>query len=101
MLGLVTANSALAQAPGQRSQACFEVLAARPNVEPSVSIMVDKCSGRSWVLTRSGKNFRWILIATEPEKPKFADRAPMADSAVAPGKMRQNCFTFNDRKFCE
>ena len=63
--------------------------------------MVDKCSGRSWALTRNGKIYRWILIATEAEKPKIGDRAPIAGAAVAPDTAPQNCFTFNARKFCE
>jgi hypothetical protein len=93
-----TGDTALAQAT---AQPCFEVMAARPGVEPAVPILVDKCSGRSWVLTRNGKNYRWSLIATELEKPKLGDRAPIEGAAVAPGTGPQKCFTFNGRKFCE
>lgn len=56
---------------------CFEVIPARPNVEPQAPLMIDKCSGRSWLLVRDGKSYRWTLIAIEAEKPKIGDRAPM------------------------
>ncbi len=58
----VYADAVLAQSAGA---ACFEVIPARPNIEPPVPIMIDKCSGRSWVLIRNGKSYRWSLIATE------------------------------------
>ncbi len=91
-------DAALAQGAGP---ACFEVIAARPNVEPPAPIMIDKCSGRSWVLIRNGKSYRWSLIATETEKPKTTDRAPMEGAAPAPEGGPQKCFSFNGRKFCE
>jgi hypothetical protein len=99
LLALVqTAQAQTAQAQGP---ACFEVIPARPNIEPPAAIMVDKCSGRSWVLIRNGKSYRWSLIATEIEKPKIADRAPVEGAAPAPEAGSQKCFTFNNRKFCE
>jgi hypothetical protein len=94
----VSANAALAQSAGA---ACFEVIPARPNIEPPTPIMVDKCSGRSWVLIRNGRNYRWALIATEFERAKTADRAPVDGAAAAPESGSQKCFTFNNRKFCE
>ena len=94
---LVSASAVLAQDTGA---VCFEVIPARPNIEPPVPILIDKCSGRSWVLIRNGKSYRWSLIATESEKAKTADRVPNEGSAL-PGSGSQKCFTFNNRKFCE
>jgi hypothetical protein len=99
-MAVAFAPAAHAQGGGSAS-ACFEVIAARPNVEPPVPIMIDKCSGRSWVLIRNGKSYRWSLISTEMEKPKISDRAPMEGAAPAPESGSQKCFTFNGRKFCE
>ena len=66
LAALVIAFAQAAQAQGGGSASvCFEVIAARPNVEPPAPIMIDKCSGRSWVLIRNGKSYRWSLIATE------------------------------------
>jgi hypothetical protein len=56
---------------------CYEVIPARPNIEPPAPIMIDKCSGRSWILVRNGRaSYRWSLIATETEKAKTGDRVP-------------------------
>jgi hypothetical protein len=56
---------------------CYEVIPARPNIEPPAPIMIDKCSGRSWILLRNGRaSYRWSLIATEAEKAKTGDRVP-------------------------
>lgn len=80
---------------------CFEVIPARPNIEPAAPIMIDKCSGRTWILVRGGKSYRWSLITTEAEKPKIEDRAPIGGSEIAPSQGGQKCFTFNGRRFCE
>lgn len=100
-LALATVLVALGEGVQAQNNACFEVIPARPNIEPPAAIMVDKCSGKSWVLIRTGKNYRWSLITTELEKPKIADRAPVEGAAPAPEPGPQKCFTFNGRKFCE
>ncbi len=94
---LASVTAVLAQNEGA---ACFEVIPARPNIEPPAPILIDKCSGRSWVLIRNGKSYRWSLIATESEKAKTADRVPNAGTAMPDGGSPK-CFTFNNRKFCE
>ncbi len=104
LLGIAHTAQAQGQTQAQAqasTPACFEVIPARPNIEPPAAIMVDRCSGKSWVLVRNGKNYRWSLIPTEIEKPKIADRAPIEGAAPAPGAGSQKCFTFNGRKFCE
>ena len=65
MLLRLAAGAGLAQDTGA---VCFEVIPARPNIEPPVPILIDKCSGRSWVLIRNGKSYRWSLIATRIRK---------------------------------
>ncbi len=60
---------------------CYEVIPARPNIEPPAPIMIDKCSGRSWILVRNGRAYRWSLIATETEKAKTGDRVPTEGGA--------------------
>lgn len=98
---LLLVSLGLPQTARAQGQACFEVIPARPNIDPPAAMMVDKCSGRSWVLVRNGKSYRWSLIATEMEKPKTADRAPVEGAAAAPDSGSSKCFTFNGRKFCE
>ncbi len=98
---LVLAALSAAQTTQAQNNVCFEVIPARPNIEPPAAIMVDKCTGKSWVLIRNGKSYRWSLITTELEKPKIADRAPVEGAVPAPDAGPQKCFTFNGRKFCE
>jgi hypothetical protein len=94
---LVPANAAFSQ---NADTVCFEVIPARPNIEPPAPIMIDKCSGRSWVLLRNGKSYRWSIISLEAEKPKTADRVQNEGDA-APGGASPKCFSYNNRKFCE
>lgn len=84
---------------------CYELIPARPGIEPPAPILVDKCSGRTWLLTRSRRGaYRWAAVDTDGEKPKANDR-PATDSQAANKADRvgdgKKCFTFNDRKFCE
>jgi hypothetical protein len=87
------------------SAPCFELIPARARIEPPVPMLVDKCSGRTWMLVRSGRAaYRWAAIDTETEKPKATDRPAIdtgpADKAAKDGSGAK-CFTFNNRKFCE
>ncbi len=102
LLGLPVA--ALAQTA---ASPCFELIPARPRIEPPAPMLVDKCSGRTWLLARPprGGAFRWIAInADEAEKPKATDR-PATDTQPANKADKdgdgKKCFTFNNRKFCE
>lgn len=84
---------------------CFEFVPVRPRIEPASPMLIDKCSGRTWLLTRTSRGgYRWAAIHTEAEVPKAIDRpatdgspAAKADKDGGAGK----CFTFNNRKFCE
>lgn len=99
---LLLPGAAIAQTA---SSPCFELIPARARIEPLAPLLVDKCSGRTWLLVRSGRgDYRWAAINTENEKPKATDRpatdtgpADKADKDGSAGK----CFTFNNRRFCE
>jgi hypothetical protein len=99
---LLSAGTAIAQTA---SMPCFELIPARVRIEPPVPMLVDKCSGRTWLLVRSGRAaYRWAAIDTESEKPKATDR-PAIDTGPANKADKdgdgKKCFTFNNRKFCE
>ena len=34
---------------------CYELIPARPRIEPPAPMLVDKCSGRTWLLKRAGR----------------------------------------------
>lgn len=99
---LLSPGAALAQTA---DAPCYELIPARERVTPPAPMLVDKCSGRTWMLTRSGRGgYRWAAIQTDDEKPKATDRA--ATDAAPAGRADKEgsggkCFTFNNRKFCE
>jgi hypothetical protein len=92
------------------SAPCFELIPARPRIEPPVPMLVDKCSGRTWLLKRAGRGtYRWATVDMDGEVPKATDRPPTdnqpANKADNPPADKDGdgtkCFTFNNRKFCE
>jgi hypothetical protein len=105
MLGLPGAAAAqTATAP------CFELIPARPRIEPPTPLLVDKCSGRTWILKRTGRGgYRWAAIDADNGMPKATDRPPTdnqpTNKADNPSAEKEGdgkkCFTFNNRKFCE
>jgi hypothetical protein len=101
MIGCLIASGSDAVAQDAAAP-CYEVIPPRAKIEPPVPMLVDKCSGRTWLLSRSGRGaYRWAVVDMEHEKPKTTDR-PVTD--VQPAKREgdpQKCFTFNNRKFCE
>ena len=114
--GLTTfAAAALLALPGaagaQTATApCYELIPASPRVEPAVPMLVDKCSGRTWLLKRAGRGtFRWATVDMDGDVPKATDRPPIddqpANKADNPPATKDDdgkkCFTFNNRKFCE
>lgn len=84
------------------SAPCYELIPARARIDPPAPMLVDKCSGRTWLLTRIGRGgYRWTAIDTESESAKAVDR-PATDSQPArKDGGGEKCFTFNNRKFCE
>jgi hypothetical protein len=105
-LGLAAAAALVALAGAAAAQTasapCFELIPARARIEPPAPMLVDKCSGRTWLLTRSARGaFRWIAIDTESEKPKATDRPATDTQPAAKEGDGKKCFTFNNRKFCE
>jgi hypothetical protein len=103
MASVPLCGAALAQTA---SAPCYEFVPARPRIEPPAPMLVDRCSGRTWLLARSGRGaYRWALVDMEYEKPKSTDRPATDTQAAAPLARKdgdpQKCFTFNNRKFCE
>ncbi|MGV3632720.1 MAG: hypothetical protein ACO1NY_00090 [Pseudorhodoplanes sp.] len=99
---LLTSGAAFAQ---MASAPCFEFIPARPRIEPPSPMLVDKCTGRTWLLTRTSRGtYRWASIQSDGETPKAPDR-PATDRGHAERADKQGgggkCFTFNNRKFCE
>jgi hypothetical protein len=99
-VGSLFAGSAVAKTAESGLTACYEVIAPQPNALPRTPLLVDKCSGRTWLLTKSarGAGYRWARVSTEEAAPSSG--AAQAKAPEQPANSR-NCFTFNNRRFCE
>ena len=80
---------------------CFNVVAGPSEMQPAGAILVNRCSGQTWMLlriyqpsARGNPSYRWSAIASEAAEPKPQPAAP----AAAAG---DKCFTFQGRRFCE
>lgn len=109
MQAMLAAGSVLLLSGGAVAQTvstpCFEFVPVRPRIEPASPMLIDKCTGRTWLLTRGSRGaYRWAAIHTESEMPKATDR-PVTDASPAAKADKDGgagkCFTFNNRKFCE
>jgi hypothetical protein len=65
-------------------------------------MLVDKCSGQTWILAKTnqrgrGMPYRWSRVPID--HPEIA-KVPQP-SAVAPAATGEKCFTFQGRQFCE
>lgn len=90
----------------EQRTACFDVIAASSEIAPAGAILLNRCNGQSWVLTRTYQApakgnpayfaYRWTAIAGD----LLADARP-APSPPAPAVAGDKCFTFQGRRFCE
>jgi hypothetical protein len=76
--------------------ACFDIIIGVADTQP---ILLDHCSGQTWMLTRNGRRsgqaaYRWIPLATGSGEPP---QLQSENRVVGSGK----CFTFQGRRFCE
>ena len=98
--------------PGSRTE-CFELVAARPGAIPGAPMLINKCAGTTYVLTRQGRpgqnsradpdpSYAWVPIAIieKPAKPELvpALKGKREGAKAASGK---KCFTYDNRSFCE
>ena len=57
------------------TQRCYEVIPARPNLDPPLSMLVDRCRGRTWLLTRTDRgDYYWSPIPVEYEASRIGNR---------------------------
>jgi hypothetical protein len=110
-LGAVAASlcavaTAWAQTPDRDASPCFEIIAPQPNAQPRSPVLLNKCTGDTWLLVprqgRRARGYHWVRLAlgepaatATPAKPRTA-APPVAATAGA-----QKCFVFNGRRFCE
>ena len=96
----VPAGTAVAQ-NSQAQIGCFEIVPARTDAHPTAAILLNSCSGQTWILVRAypssargNPTYRWSAIASDTPEPKPPTGPPVATSS-------DKCFIFQGRRFCE
>jgi hypothetical protein len=109
----VPAGQAAAQSPQPAVQAgaCFEVVPAQARPYPTGPILLNRCSGQTWLLVRSyhdGQDggvgslaYRWRPIATDDREAVLAPARSERPAPRIPKAGRGKCFVFDGRTFCE
>jgi hypothetical protein len=116
---------ASAQTAEARASLCFDIINTRTAAQMEGSILLNRCTGQTWLLTRSARrggalSYRWNLLAADggeiskplppevrmptPVWPSSEMPALVPPSSVMPAPARpgtEKCFTFQGRQFCE
>jgi hypothetical protein len=85
---------------------CFDIISPRDAARLNGSILLDRCTGQTWLLSRSGKRggmvgYHWTMLAAEGDliKKPLARPEPSMPAPVRPNTGK--CFSFQGRQFCE
>ena len=85
---------------------CFDIVSPRDAARLDGSILLDRCTGQTWLLSRSGKRggmvvYRWTMLAAEGDliRKPLALPEPSVPAPVRPSTGK--CFNFQGRQFCE
>jgi hypothetical protein len=91
--------------------ACYELVPTQSNAVPGAPILVNKCTGDTYILSRvvasdgkpaesSSQSFKWVPILMASPPPD-ARRTSRKEPSRKPATAGRNCFAFNNRTFCE
>lgn len=106
----VPLGRAIAQSETERpAVACFEVTLAQTKPSLTGVMLLNRCSGETWLLVRthntdqlspttSGFVYRWRPIAIDREEK--ANELPPRPILATP-QLTAKCFVFDGRQFCE
>jgi len=84
---------------------CFDIISPRDTARrPDGSILLDRCTGQTWLLSRSGRGgagYRWTMLAAEGDliRKPLARPEPSVPAPARPSTGK--CFNFQGRQFCE
>ena len=103
----LTLSDARAQAPPPAGP-CFRVIEGHADVPPAAPMLVDRCSGETFVLMRSRRGddksvrFEWLPIAKSAPGSVATPTAPAPPRPASSAKAatKDGCFTYNGRAYC-
>jgi hypothetical protein len=85
---------------------CFDIIATGKTVQPDGRILLNRCTGQTWLLSRIARRggllgYRWkLLVADDVEISKPLPRPePQMSAPTRPSTGK--CFSFQGRQFCE
>jgi hypothetical protein len=113
-LGAGPASAAETAERSPSSPACFEIAAGRAAGQVSGTILLNRCTGQSWMLTKieptSGVSgdpdalFKWTPIGSDTAQAASPPASAPARRRTAARPVEQKtgkCFTFQGRQYCE
>jgi hypothetical protein len=85
---------------------CFDIISPRNTAQPDGSILLDRCTGQTWLLSRNGRRggvpgYRWTLLVADGGE---IGKALLRPEPRTPAPLRPStgkCFSFQGRQFCE
>lgn len=93
-----------AQTSAASASSCFQVIEGNADVPPAAPILLDRCTGETFVLTRLRRGggiaapFEWVpLTKGRAAETETSSSTPTVKSPAA-GKA--GCFTYNGRSYC-
>lgn len=105
------AGALAASAQTASPEACFQVIEGQADVPPAAPLLVDRCSGATFLLARTRRDgktaFEWVPItkaAPGTVAESVASPAPPSPPSPAPrskGAGRDGCFIYNGRSYCQ
>ena len=103
-MALTGACAGAAAAQEQRGP-CFDVVAGPAETRPIGAILLNRCSGQTWILVRTYRPaakgnpgqyvYQWSALASEGPEARLREPTP------APAAGGDKCFVFQGRRFCE
>lgn len=98
---LASAASAQAATASQPDSFCFEVIAGSRHGQPEGAILLNRCSGETWVLVKANhrSGYQWKAIVTETMRASRNPPTPPGRAASYP--MSNKCFHFGGKRYCE
>ena len=107
LIGLTGGQARAQAAPEAAVATCFEVVRPQGRLRLTGPILLNRCSGESWVLVRTYAGddrlvYRWRPIAIERREAAFRPRSrPATEAPQVSRPSGSKCFIFDGRKFCE
>jgi len=97
----------VAGAETARDSACFEVIRPHPQTHPRVPLLLDRCTGATWLLVRGESHgplgYRWapleVPAMVQAQKSGNGHIVPKVGETQAPPT--GNCFVFAGRRYCQ